>query len=1169
MLKYALIGLLLIGCSKSPQSPFNQIVKEQRIEAQGDGIFGEVNYEDSKIKSFVFKNTDSSPLSLSPSISGSQASSFAIGFTLGCTNLEVNKNCLVKVMFNSLGKTAGNYEAVLNIGSLAIPLSASIAAVPEVKYDIYLSNQKIDESFDLGSLVTNEIKLVSVKVVNNSPMNGNPETLVSGNPFYTIIHNGCNNITLKPNQACYSKMYFKGDAVSENKVGSLQFGNSIKGISVSNQAQQQPASFQASSPVLEMGDFHSSGEKIIKSIILTNGGTGAGSLESLVLPSEYSILHNNCNGVKPGNKCIIKLAYSNPVQDKGRHTDAVSLGDSSIGLTVNQVNKENDLGSIAFTVADNILTNTCSPLVVDLKDKDNLSFVSSKDTELVASQTVYSNSDCSSESTVKIPSFESSKTFYVKSSSAGAVNLSLVKNSISSNKEIYFYDNFSSSELSKVLITGQSYQAIHQGGKAPYSYVIESGVGSLQGNNFLAGEVAGNSVIKIKDSLNHELTLNIQVVLPLSTNVLSFEKLVNQSQSILGQNGLPPYSYAKVSGVGSISSSGSYSAEANAGVVQIKVSDALGQEVMVTGQIYSLLSALPSSISVAISDSQSVTASGGKTPYIYSKVSGVGSISNLGVFSSLDMGVGQIKVQDQMGQEVLIPVSVASNVVVSSGNCSFTTTAEGMNCTPSVTGGVGAKTWSATNGNIDANTGVFYGICSGNVGSSVITAMDSRGNTGSTTISYPCVYKGCSELRAKGLGATSGDYWLDPDGLFRSGSTSPTKIYCDFRADGTWAFMAEKKAADGVYFPSSSINGGEPLGFYTYAGSANGTFSKNMSLFSPLSGIIMLEDGSYNYKISWNGNLATGGFKTISSSGINTKIYTLHSAVSGPAAGSTLSYSLTTDITSRYEDICGVVERNYTNPLGYSSFKALILTTGNWNINGSQSLCPFGLGAHGDLNWDGYAPGWLGANKNAAGTAIKVYYQDIYNHHPTSCQDAKDKGVLNTSGNTGTGTYTIDPDGYLYGTAPVATQCHMDSSSGFAYTQVSTSNINATKILAGKQFVKLTSMYDPYTGVANGVQVVGLFGTADISNNFLVGKASLYTTNAYQNVGGSVGGYNYMGGNNAFVNRQIPAGNINYVVIFGNNVVGKVNISSDGTSHNLEHAYLYYHRYNYTLWERP
>lgn len=87
----------------------------------------------------------------------------------------------------------------------------------------------------------------------------------------------------------------------------------------------------------------------------------------------------------------------------------------------------------------------------------------------------------------------------------------------------------------------------------------------------------------------------------------------------------------------------------------------------------------------------------------------------------------------------------------------------------------------------------------------------------------------------------------------------------------------------------------------------------------------------------------------------------------------------------------------------------------------------------------------------------------------------------------------------------------------------------------------------------------------------LQGKPTLLTTNNYVTHSTPVRGYNYVGAHNWFANNGVDINTEPYpnIVFFGNGVAGLVSTSSNGSTSNSEHAYLYYRRYTYTLWERP
>lgn len=140
MIKFAGLFLLLsiFGCT---QNSSHQLPQASSLITQGTGDFGVVDYGDISHKTFVFTNNTDSPINLNPVLDQPE-NHFQIAFNLGCSEILPKNQCSVKVIFNSLNKQSGLYTGILNTGMEEIPLSASIASVPSVKYDFYLNNQK-------------------------------------------------------------------------------------------------------------------------------------------------------------------------------------------------------------------------------------------------------------------------------------------------------------------------------------------------------------------------------------------------------------------------------------------------------------------------------------------------------------------------------------------------------------------------------------------------------------------------------------------------------------------------------------------------------------------------------------------------------------------------------------------------------------------------------------------------------------------------------------------------------------------------------------------------------------------------------------------------------------------------------------------------------------------
>lgn len=519
MLKYLWIFIFLVGCTKESSKQVSNDFQQIPLEAQGSGEFGTVNYGEIKIKSFTFKNNEPQSVAVAPVLEGLHSADFSIGLTLGCSQIETGKSCLVKVVFNSDKKTAGSYNANLKVGDNSYPLSAQIASVPSVKYELSLNTQKVENTLSLPNIVTNELRIYSLKLKNNSPIIANAGTLTSTNSFYNLMANSCINKLLKPSESCYAKLVIKGDDSNEVKSTTLNFDGKSFELQTENQAQVAVSSFSATTTSLELGDFYGDGDQVIKAIALQNDGNGAGSVENITLPPDYRVLTNNCSGVKPGNKCVIRIVYSSPEQPvKGQNSDSLNLGGAELEVISNQVNKPSDLGNIILTTLDNILVNECKALTVSMKDIEGLDYVISTDNTFSINQTLFQDSNCQTEALSKLAPFESSKTFYIKSLTSGNKTLTLLKNDKTVTKEVYFYNPLVIQENYKNLIVNQSYPIMFAGGKPPHTIEVLSGVGALVNGSF-SSALAGAAQIKVTDALGNNGLIDIQVVSVLTANV--------------------------------------------------------------------------------------------------------------------------------------------------------------------------------------------------------------------------------------------------------------------------------------------------------------------------------------------------------------------------------------------------------------------------------------------------------------------------------------------------------------------------------------------------------------------------------------------------------------------------------------------------------------------------
>jgi len=205
------------------------------------------------------------------------------------------------------------------------------------------------------------------------------------------------------------------------------------------------------------------------------------------------------------------------------------------------------------------------------------------------------------------------------------------------------------------------------------------------------------------------------------------------TQTFTAVGGTEPYTYAVYAGVGTINSStGVYTAPGSTGNATISVTDANGSVSYASVQITSTLSLSPSSAIVAVSGTQSFSASDGVPPYTYS-VSGSGSINaSTGLYTAPgSTGSATITVTDGASNTATASVTVVNSVSVSPSTVTLGFSDTSQTFTGS--GGTAPYTYSISSGggSVNSSTGAFTAPSSAQTVTVLVT--DSTGLTGTAT----------------------------------------------------------------------------------------------------------------------------------------------------------------------------------------------------------------------------------------------------------------------------------------------------------------------------------------------------------------------------------------------------------------------------------------------------
>lgn len=184
---------------------------------------------------------------------------------------------------------------------------------------------------------------------------------------------------------------------------------------------------------------------------------------------------------------------------------------------------------------------------------------------------------------------------------------------------------------------GAAFQFEGVGGTPGYSFLRESGVGSVSAEGLYLASAEGEAVIKIIDGAGSVATAYVSVLSPASLTIspLSTTITVSSTFQFLTLGGTPPYSYAVIAGSGAVNPTGLYAAPAAPTTATIRVSDSATATASATVYVVAGGALGLSATSTAVEEGKTADfqAYGGTPPYAYSlAVSGSGG--------SIDAGTG-------------------------------------------------------------------------------------------------------------------------------------------------------------------------------------------------------------------------------------------------------------------------------------------------------------------------------------------------------------------------------------------------------------------------------------------------------------------------------------------------------------------------------------------------
>lgn len=273
------------------------------------------------------------------------------------------------------------------------------------------------------------------------------------------------------------------------------------------------------------------------------------------------------------------------------------------------------------------------------------------------------------------------------------------------------------------------------GGSGSYSYSIFSGSGSILSTTgaYTAPSSSGTAVVRVVDGKGRyaDAIVTINGALQISPTTQSLG--LNATQAFTVTGGVPPISFSRVSGGGSIDGTGLYTAPSSPGTAKVRATDSLGNTSDANISIYGALGISPLLQTLAVNNNISFSAGGGIPPYAYSIVSGGGSINaSTGYFMApSSSGSVTVRVTDSIGSTSNAIVTVNAALQISPTSQLMLV---GNTVTFSAIGGVSPLSFSIASGSgsMNSSTGDYTAPIS--IGSAVVRVTDSYGNTSDANV---------------------------------------------------------------------------------------------------------------------------------------------------------------------------------------------------------------------------------------------------------------------------------------------------------------------------------------------------------------------------------------------------------------------------------------------------
>lgn len=220
------------------------------------------------------------------------------------------------------------------------------------------------------------------------------------------------------------------------------------------------------------------------------------------------------------------------------------------------------------------------------------------------------------------------------------------------------------------------------GGSGSNNYSIFSGGGTILSTtgNYTAPAAPGPAVVRVVDGQGRYADSIITITSALQISPINPSLSLNATQTFSSTGGVAPVTFSLLSGLGTVTSAGLFTATSTPGASVVRATDSYGNTSDATVNVFGALGISPVAVSISINSNFNFTAAGGTGPYVFSVFSGSGSINSAtGDFSAPAVpGTSVIRVTDAMSATADSTVTIVNAPPVISGIANQTVNEEAV-----------------------------------------------------------------------------------------------------------------------------------------------------------------------------------------------------------------------------------------------------------------------------------------------------------------------------------------------------------------------------------------------------------------------------------------------------------------------------------------------------------